>query len=194
MSLNKVMLIGNLTRDAEIRQVGQSQVAAFGVATSEAYTDQQGQRKEITEFHNVEYFSNNGGVFQYLKKGQQVYVEGSIKTDKWTDQNGQEKQAVKVRARSIQLLGKKDQSAQPQGQMPALGQGVIYPPQGQQQTPPQGYPPQGYQQAPPQQGGYPPQGQQMPQGGYPPQQGYQPPMPQSQPGYQMPFPQGGDEF
>lgn len=143
MSLNKVMLIGNLTRDAEIRQVGQSQVASFGVATSEIYTDQQGQRKEITEFHNVDYFTNNTGVFQYLKKGQQVYVEGGIKTDKWQDQNGQDRTTVKVRARIVQLLGKRDpQDAQQQGY---------------QQAPPQGYAPQapaqGYQQMP-----FPPQG------------------------------------
>lgn len=184
MSLNKVMLIGNLTRDAEIRQVGQSQVATFGVATSESYTDQQGQRKEITEFHNVDFFSNTAGVFQYLKKGQQVYVEGSIKTDKWQDQNGQDRTAVKVRARTVQLLGKRDPQDSQQGYQQAPPQGYV--PQGQQMPPAQGY-----QQMPPAQN-YPPQ-----QGGYPPQQAYQQmppqqqaPMPQQQAGYAMPFPQG----
>lgn len=109
MSVNKVILVGNITRDAEVRTVGQSQVARFGLATSNKYRNSQGETVEETEFHNVEYWGNSG-VFQYLKKGQQVFVEGSIKTDKWSDQQGNEKSAVKIKAVSVQLLGSRPQT------------------------------------------------------------------------------------
>lgn len=113
MSVNKVILVGNITRDAEVRAVGQNQVARFGLATSNKYRNSQGETVEETEFHNIEYWGNSG-VFQYLKKGQQVFVEGSIKTDKWSDQQGNEKSAVKIKALSLQLLGSRPQTqAQP---------------------------------------------------------------------------------
>ena len=131
MSINKVYLLGNLTRDAEIRSVGDSQVASFGLATSERYTDRSGERREQTEFHNVELWGNNG-VHQYLKKGTQVFIEGSIRTEKWNDQNGQQRQVTKIRASQIQLVGSRPQQTQqaaPQQQ-----------PQYQQPIPPQGYP------------------------------------------------------
>lgn len=116
MSVNKVILVGNITRDAEVRAVGQNQVARFGLATNNKYRNSQGETIEETEFHNIEYWGG-AGVHQYLKKGQQVYVEGSIKTDKWTGQDGQEKSTVKIKASSLQLLGLRQQSQQ--GQAPA---------------------------------------------------------------------------
>lgn len=167
MSVNKVILIGNITRDAEVRVVGQSQVAQFGLATSESYTDNNGQKQEVTEFHNIEFFSKTGGVFQYLTKGQSVYVEGSIRTDKWTAQDGTQKSAVKIRANSVQLVGRRETTAPAQ---PQYQQGQ-YQPQQQMPQAPQYPPQQGYTQYPPQ-----------PQA---PQQSYQ-----QAPGYQMPFPQG----
>ena len=109
MSVNKVILVGNITRDAEVRAVGQNQVARFGLATSNKYRNSQGETVEETEFHNIEYWGNSG-VFQYLKKGQQVFVEGSIKTDKWTGQDGVEKSIVKIKALSLQLLGSRPQA------------------------------------------------------------------------------------
>lgn len=154
MSLNKVILIGNLTRNAEVRKVGQSTVASIGVATSERYKDAQGNIQERTEFHNVEYW-NPGNVTQFLVKGQQVYVEGSIRTEKFTGNDGVEKSVVKIRAFAVQLLGNRQQpQAAPQqpGYAPA-------PPQYQQPAAPQ------YQQSVPpqyQQPGYVPQRPQAP--------------------------------
>lgn len=144
MSINKVILVGNLTKDAEIRTVGQQQVASFGLATSERFTDRNGQKQELTEFHNIELWGS-AGVYPYLKKGTQVYVEGSIKTDKWTDQQGQPHEAKKIRAFTLQLVGQRPQQAQqsapqqyqqpvpPQYQQPAQ-------PQYQQPIHPAGYP------------------------------------------------------
>ena len=128
MSYQIFIIQGNLTRDAEVRQVGQSTVASFGVATSRKFKKQDGTVAEETEFHDVELWNNNG-VHPYLTKGASVLVQGEIKTDKWTDQSGQQREKKKVRATIIQLCGSRQQAA-PQGQ-PA------YPPQGQPAYPPQ---------------------------------------------------------
>ena len=143
MSVNKVILVGNITRDAEVRTVGQNQVARFGLATNNKYRNSQGETIEETEFHNIEYWGG-AGVHQYLKKGQQVYVEGSIKTDKWTGQDGQEKSTVKIKASSLQLLGLRQQPQQ--GQAPAQPQRpqqrpAPQPPRQQKPAPPSPVPP-----------------------------------------------------
>lgn len=138
MSVNKVILVGNITRDAEVRTVGQNQVVRFGLATNNKYRNSQGETIEETEFHNIEYWGG-AGVHQYLKKGQQVYVEGSIKTDKWTGQDGQEKSTVKIKASSLQLLGLRQQSQQ--------GQASAQPQRPQQRPAPQ--PPRQQKPAPP---------------------------------------------
>lgn len=137
MSINKVILVGNLTKDAEIRTVGQQQVASFGLATSERFTDRNGQKQELTEFHNIELWGS-AGAYPYLKKGTQVYVEGSIKTDKWTDQQGQPHEAKKIRAFTLQLVGQRPQQPAQQPPQPQYQQPV--PPQYQQPIPPAGYP------------------------------------------------------
>lgn len=114
MSVNLVILVGNLTRDAEVRQVGQSQVAKFGLATSERYRKADGTTAEVTEFHNVELWGA-AGVYPYLVKGQCVYVQGTIRTDRYTGQDGQERTAVKIKAQSVQLVGARpQQQAAPQ--------------------------------------------------------------------------------
>ena len=120
MSLNRFMGIGNLTRNVEVREVGQSKVARFAIAMNEKYRKQDGTVAESTEFLEVEYWGNSG-VFQYLLKGQMVYVEGSLKTEKWTGNDGIEKSSIKLRAREIQLLGGRQQQepVQPQFQQPA---------------------------------------------------------------------------
>lgn len=161
MSINRVILVGNLTRDAEIRQAGQTNVASFGIATSEKYKDRNGQLQENTEFHTCELFGSEG-VLPYLKKGQLVYAEGSIRTDKWTDQQGQQHTATKIRVQSVQLLGSKPQPNQgyaPQQPMPQQYQQYQQPapapqyqqypqnPQPQYASQPQ-YPPQYAPQAP----------------------------------------------
>lgn len=99
-SVNKVFLIGNLGRDPEIRttQTGQ-RVANLSIATSENWKDKNtGERREKTEWHRVVVFSDGlvGVIEQYLKKGSKVFIEGSLQTRKWTDQQGQEKYTTEI--------------------------------------------------------------------------------------------------
>lgn len=107
MSLNKIFLIGNLGGDAETRNAGDSQVASFGVATTERWKDRNGEVQEATEWHRCEFW-NPGGVLPYLVKGQQVFVEGTLRTEKYKDKDGVDRTAVKVRVLSLQLVGGKD--------------------------------------------------------------------------------------
>ncbi|MFN4084870.1 MAG: single-stranded DNA-binding protein [Spirosomataceae bacterium] len=106
-SLNKVLLIGNLGSDPEIRALPTgAKVANFSIATSESYTDKAGQKQTLTEWHRIELWDGLAGIAeQYLKKGDPVYIEGRIRTEKWTDANGQEKTGVRIRATSMQMLG-----------------------------------------------------------------------------------------
>ena len=99
-SVNKVILIGNLGRDPEIRSTQDgTQIANLSVATSETWRDRQsGERKERTEWHRVVIFNENlvKVAQQYLRKGSKVYLEGQLQTRKWTDQSGQEKYTTEV--------------------------------------------------------------------------------------------------
>ena len=105
-SLNKVMLIGNLGADPEIRTFNNGgKVANLRIATSETWKDRQtGERKEKTEWHTVAIFSEGlvGVVERYLKKGSKVFVEGKLQTRKWQDQNGQDRYSTEI---VIQGLG-----------------------------------------------------------------------------------------
>lgn len=105
-SLNKVMLIGNLGADPEIRSFQNGgKVANLRIATSETWKDRQtGERKEKTEWHTVAIFSEGlvGVVERYLKKGSKVFVEGKLQTRKWQDQNGQDRYSTEI---VIQGLG-----------------------------------------------------------------------------------------
>ena len=103
----KVFIIGNLGGDAETRQAGESQVAAFNVASTRRFSDRSGQAAEETEWMRVELW-NPGGVLPYLLKGQQVFVEGRYRTEKYTDRDGNERTAVKVIATTLQLLGRRE--------------------------------------------------------------------------------------
>jgi single-strand DNA-binding protein len=107
--VNKVILIGNLGRDPEVRSTSGGQaVASLRVATSRSWTDKQsGQRKEETEWHEVEVWGKQAEQCrEYLSKGRQVFVEGRLKTDKWQDkQSGQDRYKVKVVADSVRFLG-----------------------------------------------------------------------------------------
>lgn len=192
MSINKFIGIGNLCADIEIRQVGQSQVGKVNLAMSERFKKQDGSVGENTEFITLEIWDKTS-VFPYLKKGTQVYAEGSIRTDKWTDQNGQQHFATKVRVQNIQLVGQRPQQAQqpapvqyqqpapPQYQQPAQPQyqqpiplaGYPGAPQNPQQqsyapivTPPQAPAPQ-YQQPAPAPAPQPPMAQQLDPNNYP---------------------------
>lgn len=99
-SVNKVILVGNLGRDPEIRRMNNGDpVVNLSVATSESWRDKSsGERREKTEWHRVVIFNDNLAKVaeNYLKKGSKVYVEGQLQTRKWTDQNGQEKYSTEV--------------------------------------------------------------------------------------------------
>ena len=99
-SVNKVILIGNLGRDPEVRRMGSGDaVVNLRIATSENWRDRQsGERKERTEWHPVVIFNENLAKVaeQYLKKGSKVYIEGQLQTRKWTDQSGQERYSTEV--------------------------------------------------------------------------------------------------
>ncbi|MDX2223911.1 MAG: single-stranded DNA-binding protein [Rhodospirillaceae bacterium] len=98
-SVNKVILIGNLGRDPEVRTTQNgTKVANLSLATSESWRDKQsGERKEKTEWHRVVIFGNLADIAEkYLKKGSKVYVSGQLQTRKWTDQSGQEKYSTEV--------------------------------------------------------------------------------------------------
>lgn len=164
MSYQQITILGNLTRDAEVRQVGQSQVAKIGIAVSDRFRKQDGTMGESTEFFDAEIW-DKAPVYPYLTKGQQVLVVGQIKTEKWTDQNGQQRETKKIRVLNIQLCGSKPQ-AQQSAPAPAPG----YAPQPAAPAPAPGY------QAPP----APPQYQQAP--------GYGQPIPPASPAYQQPAP------
>ncbi|WP_038028281.1 single-stranded DNA-binding protein [Thermonema rossianum] len=105
--LNKVMLIGNLGADPEVRTLESgSVVATFNLATTETYMDKQGNRQSITEWHRIEMWDSLAKIAeQYLRKGSQVYIEGKIRTDNWEDKDGNKRSMVKIRAQSMILLG-----------------------------------------------------------------------------------------
>lgn len=106
-SVNKVILVGSLGRDPELRylQSGEA-VANLSLATSEKYKDKQGQQQEATEWHRISFFGRLAEVCgQYLKKGSQVYIEGSIRTRKYTDKDGVEKYSTEIRGDRMQMLG-----------------------------------------------------------------------------------------
>lgn len=109
MDLNKVMIIGRLTRDPELRATsGGQQVASFSVATSFNWTDQQGQKKEQTEFHNVVAWRKLAEIVgQYLKKGSQIYLEGRLQTQSWDDKtSGQKRYRTEIVADNMIMLGR----------------------------------------------------------------------------------------
>ena len=131
-SINKVIIVGRLGQDPEIRQFQNGgQVANLSIATSERWTDKQtGEQKEATEWHRVSLFNRLGEIAdQYLRKGSLVYIEGSLHTRKYTDQQGIERYSTEVRANQMQMLpsGQNNQQQDNQG----------YPQQGQN-TAPQG--------------------------------------------------------
>ncbi len=107
--LNKVMIIGRLGADPEIRNTQSGiPVASLRVATDESYTDRNGNRTERTEWHRVVVFQRQAETCgQYLRKGSLVYVEGKITTRKWQDQNGQDRYSTEIRADRVVFLDRK---------------------------------------------------------------------------------------
>jgi single-strand DNA-binding protein len=109
-SVNKVIIVGNVGRDPETRYMPSGDaVTNISVATSDRYKDKQtGEMKETTEWHRVAFFGKLAEIAgQYLKKGSQVYVEGRLRTRKWTDASGQEKYSTEIVSETMQMLGGK---------------------------------------------------------------------------------------
>ena len=107
-SVNKVIIVGNLGRDPETRYMPSGDaVTNITVATTDRYKDKQsGEMKEATEWHRISFFGKLAEIAgQYLKKGSQVYVEGSLRTRKYTDKDGIEKYATEIRGDTMQMLG-----------------------------------------------------------------------------------------
>ena len=156
--VNKVILVGNLGNDPEVRYMPNGNaVANLSLATSESWKDQQGQVQERTEWHRLTMYRRLAEIAgEYLKKGSQIYVEGKLQTRKWQDQQGQDKYTTEIIVDQMQMLGGR-------GGEGGGGNGGYQRPQNNQggynQAPAQG----GYNQAPQQGGGQ--------QGGYNQNQG-----------------------
>lgn len=127
MSLNKVMLIGNVGKDPDVRYLegnspnGQGRkVASFTLATSERYKDRNGEVRENTEWHNVVAWGQPADVAErFVKKGTQLYIEGKLRTRSWTDQSGAKRYTTEINVDSLQLLGRRDAASQDGGYQPA---------------------------------------------------------------------------
>lgn len=106
--VNKVILVGNLGADPETRYTaGGAAITTIRLATSETWRDKQtGENQERTEWHRVKFFGRLAEIAgEYLRKGRQVYIEGSLRTDKWQDQSGQDRYTTEVIANEMQMLG-----------------------------------------------------------------------------------------
>lgn len=114
-SVNKVILMGNLGRDPEVRYLPSGDpVASITLATSRRYKNKAGEMTEETEWHRVAFFGRLAEIAsQYLKKGRPVYVEGRIKTNKYTDKDGVERYATEIVANEMQLLGGREGGGDP---------------------------------------------------------------------------------
>ncbi len=106
-SVNKVILIGNLGRDPEVRYMPSGDaVANLRIATTDTFKDKNGDKQEVTEWHSVAFFGRQAEVCgQYLKKGSQIYVEGSLRTRKWQDKEGHDRYTTEIRGDRMQMLG-----------------------------------------------------------------------------------------
>jgi single stranded DNA-binding protein (ssb) len=194
MSLNKVMLIGNVGNDPEIRYLdsnpqspqGNAKVASFRLATTERYRDRNGELRENTEWHNIVAWRNNADVAEkFVHRGTQLFIEGRLRTRQWTDQTGNKRLTTEIQVDNMQLLGKRPDAPQQSG--PGAGsqpgnQGAGSQPggyQGQSASHQGGYQGPGYGQPRPQPSGAP--------GGFPPQPAPQQadsrPAPSAQPAY-----------
>jgi len=106
-SVNKVILVGNLGRDAELRYTpGGAAVATLNLATTEVWNDKQGQRQEKTEWHRIVLWGKQAETLQeYLVKGKQVYIEGRLQTRQWDDKDGNKRYTTEIKADRVTLLG-----------------------------------------------------------------------------------------
>jgi single-strand DNA-binding protein len=112
--VNKVRLIGNLGSDPEIRHLSSGSVVAnFNIATSETYTNKNGERVTQTEWHRIELWDGLARVAeQYLKKGQMVFIEGKIRTENWQDSDGNNRTTTRIRGLNMTMLGGRPESSE----------------------------------------------------------------------------------
>jgi single-strand DNA-binding protein len=123
MNLNKVFILGNLTRDPELRQTptGQS-VATFGIATNSFYTDKAGQKQKKAEFHTIVVWGRQAEVAsQFLKKGSSALIEGRLQTRTWQDKQGGNRQTTEIVCERIQLGPRPIAGSRPDGAYDAVG-------------------------------------------------------------------------
>jgi len=115
MNLNKAMIIGNLTRDPEVRNTpGGQTVASFAVATNQVWTDQSGQKKERVEYHNIVVWRRLAEICgQYLKKGAKIYIEGRLQTREWTGQDGVKRYRTEIIGENMIMLDRSGGSRSP---------------------------------------------------------------------------------
>ena len=119
-SVNKVIIVGNLGRDPETRYLPSGEaVTNISVATTDKWKDKaSGEMKEATEWHRVSFFGRLAEIAgEYLKKGSQVYVEGSLRTRKWQDKDGQDRYSTEIRADVMQMLGRREGGGEPRPEM-----------------------------------------------------------------------------
>ena len=122
--INKVIIVGNLGNDPEVRTMPNGDaVANISVATSESWTDRNtGERREVPEWHRIVFFRRQAEVCgEYLRKGSQVYVEGRLKTRKWQDQNGQDRYTTEIQGDVLQMLGGRQNAGDFQQSAPSYG-------------------------------------------------------------------------
>ncbi len=121
MDLNKVMLIGNVTRDPEIRNTATgTQVASFSIATNQTWKDQSGEKQSKAEFHNLVAWSKLAGIIgQYVKKGSKIYIEGRLQTRDWTGKDGVKRYTTEIVADNMIMLGGNSGGGQNFNQAPA---------------------------------------------------------------------------
>ena len=115
-SVNKVILVGHLGKDPEIRSFSNGeQVANVSIATTDKWKDKAtGEPKEATEWHNLVFIGHQAEIAgQYLRKGSQIYVEGSIRTRKWQDKEGNDRYTTEIRVGNMQMLGGRPDGSQP---------------------------------------------------------------------------------
>ena len=110
--INKVILVGNLGQDPELRYTGSgTAVCNFSLATTESYKDRDGNQVENTEWHRIVAWARLAEICgEYLKKGRQVYIEGQLQTRQWEDKDGNTRYTTEIKAREMQMLGSRDDS------------------------------------------------------------------------------------
>lgn len=126
-SVNKVIIVGNLGADPETRYTpGGDAVTNIRVATTDKWKDKaSGEMKEATEWHRIAFFGRLAEVAgEYLKKGSQVYVEGSLRTRKWQDKDGQDRYSTDIRADVMQMLGRREGGGAPRDEGASRGEGA----------------------------------------------------------------------